>query len=140
MWYKDFFKPKSKLTLTTPVTEPVVVEGSPELDLKRVVALLDVDVIMANPAYKRLLIKTYTLDVAQLLSSIYTGAKTSSSETAVSLYDYFRVTQLPTSECISRLITGVTSNKTTTTVRRDVAAIVSAFDEIAFLMNERNTK
>lgn len=95
---------------------------------------------MANPAYKRLLIKTYTLDVAQLLSSIYTGAKTSSSETAVSLYDYFRVTQLPTSECISRLITGVTSNKTTTTVRRDVAAIVSAFDEIAFLMNERNTK
>ena len=138
MWFKNLFTPKTKLTPATHSATPQ--ERPTDNELERIITTLDVDLALRNPAYKRLLINTYTLDIAQLLGSVHTGAKTSSSKTAVSLYDYFRATQLPPSVCIDRLISALCDNNATVTVRRDIEAVVAAFDEIAFLMNERDMK
>lgn len=128
MW-KRWTKPITKITDVTAVK---VSEHQDVIEiLESVLNTVNVNAVVTDTVKKRILIRTYALNVHELARSLYntTDERREHRVNAVSLNRFFEST-IPPSECLQRLVNGVRSvPKLSIRIRHDIINIAEVLSE-----------
>lgn len=128
MW-KRWTKPITKIT-DVPAVKVSEHQDVIEI-LESVLNTVNVNAVVTDTVKKRILIRTYALNVHELARSLYNTAdeRREHRVNAVSLSRFFEST-IPPSECLQRLINGVRSvPKLSIRIRHDIINIAEVLSE-----------